>query len=368
MISRSLNLFLAPVWINTIKLSHTHSSLPVFDRNEALQNHLLLGVSRTFALTIPQLPPALCETISNGYLLCRIIDTIEDDPALSAEQKHVFADQFVQVVAGEYAAEAFAQQLAPLLSEATIPAEHELIQLCPKVIRITHGFEPLQRDALHSCVHTMAEGMIYYQKMDTRHGLSSLAEMEKYCYYVAGVVGEMLCKLFCAYSPEINQHHDRLMKLAVAFGQGLQMTNILKDIWDDQQRGACWLPQDVFSRHGFDLADLKPGVSHRGFEQGLDELIAIAFDCLQQALAYTLLVPRKESGIRNFCFWAIGMAELTLRKIQQNKNFTDSQQVKISRRSVRLTIAASKLAVNNDRLLQALFNFSGRGLPRKSAV
>ena len=34
------------------------------------------------------------------------------------------------------------------------------------------------------------------------------------------------------------------------------MTNILKDVWEDRSRGACWLPQDVFTRHGVDLADI----------------------------------------------------------------------------------------------------------------
>ena len=37
------------------------------------------------------------------------------------------------------------------------------------------------------------------------------------------------------------------------------MTNILKDVWEDRSRGACWLPQEVFSRHGVDLAQLAAG-------------------------------------------------------------------------------------------------------------
>ena len=34
------------------------------------------------------------------------------------------------------------------------------------------------------------------------------------------------------------------------------MTNILKDVWEDRSRGACWLPQEVFERRGVDLAQL----------------------------------------------------------------------------------------------------------------
>ncbi len=47
-----------------------------------------------------------------------------------------------------------------------------------------------------------------------------------------------------------------LSTLAASFAQGLQMTNILKDVWEDRSRGACWLPQEVFCRHGVDLAQI----------------------------------------------------------------------------------------------------------------
>ena len=57
---------------------------------EPLQAELLAKVSRTFALTIPQLPAPLADWVGNAYLLCRIADTIEDEPALSCEEKACF--------------------------------------------------------------------------------------------------------------------------------------------------------------------------------------------------------------------------------------------------------------------------------------
>lgn len=344
------------------------AGIQLSDSAGAMQAHLLEGVSRTFALTIPQLPAGLYDAVANGYLLCRIVDTIEDDPALSAEQKREFATLFTQVVAGEAPATTFADGLAPLLSEATIPAEHELIQKTPEVIDITLGFSTAQRDALSTCVRTMAEGMVRFQETDTHAGLIDLAEMEAYCYYVAGVVGEMLTRLYCEYSEEIARDRERLMQLSVRFGQGLQMTNILKDIWDDKKRGACWLPRDVFQRHGFDLAELTPDHHDPRFAKGLEDLIGVAYQCLQDALEYTLLIPSHETGIRNFCLWAIGMAELTLRKINQRKDFSAGEQVKISRRSVKTTVFASRMAVRYNSLLRLLFRFAGWGLPRASAV
>jgi farnesyl-diphosphate farnesyltransferase len=331
--------------------------------DDELQAYLLQGVSRSFALTIPQLPPDLARVVGNAYLLCRIVDTIEDEPALDAAAKRHFCGRFVQVVAGETAPEAFAGELAPLLSDSTIPAEHELVRDTPRVIRVTHTFNGPQREALYSCVRTMAEGMAEFQENKSAAGLEDLRHLDRYCYHVAGVVGEMLTKLFCDYSPAIAQRREGLMSLAVAFGQGLQMTNILKDIWDDQRRGACWLPQSVFAEVGFDLRDLSPEHYAASFGEGLGRLIAIAHGHLKDALAYTLLIPKDETGIRHFCLWAIGLAVLTLRKINRRRDFRLGSEVKISRRSVKATILTSRLTVTHDHMLKSLFHLAGVGLP-----
>lgn len=332
--------------------------------DEAFQAYFLHGVSRTFALTIPQLPSPLAAPVANAYLLCRIVDTIEDEVALDSAQKRMFCERFAHVVRGDAAASDLRNDLAPLLSPQTLPAERELIVAMPRVIAITHGFEPAQREALACCVEIMAEGMAEFQDRDLRFGLSAMAEMDRYCYYVAGVVGEMLTRLFCHYSPEIAAHRDEMMPLAVSFGQGLQMTNILKDLWDDHARGVCWLPKEIFEAAGFDLHDLRPDHDNPHFREGLRHLVGIAHGHLGNALRYTLLIPSHETGLREFCLWALGMAVLTLRKINKNLDFSASQQVKITRRSVRATIAASRLLRSNDLLLKAVFMLTGIGLPK----
>ena len=96
-----------------------------------LQSHLLLGVSRTFALTIPQLPETLERAIGNGYLLCRIVDTIEDDPNLALDDKRVYFEHFLQVLNAKRDAGEFAVALHGVLSERILPAERELVQATP---------------------------------------------------------------------------------------------------------------------------------------------------------------------------------------------------------------------------------------------
>lgn len=330
--------------------------------DDEFQAILLEGVSRTFALTIPQLPGQLYGAVANAYLLCRIVDTIEDEVSLSPGQKKYFCSEFINVVKTGANPELFALDLAPLLSEQTSPAEHALVNVIPRVIEITHKFDPDQIDALATCVEVMAEGMPIFQAQDLHGGLPTLADLDKYCYYVAGCVGEMLAKLFCHYSPEINQHREELLTLSVSFGQGLQMTNILKDIWDDAQRGVCWLPQDIFTEAGFDLKELTPETNDEHFRLGLKHLISIAHGHLQNALTYTQLIPSHETGIRNFCLWALGMAVLTLKKISQNLDFNHSDQVKISRNSVKATILTTKLIGRNNKLLSIVFNVVSRDL------
>ncbi|MDX1489635.1 MAG: phytoene/squalene synthase family protein, partial [Acidiferrobacterales bacterium] len=305
--------------------------------DDAYQDYILQGVSRTFALTIPQLPAALCKVVSNAYLLCRIADTIEDEPAITPAQKRYFSRMFIDVVDGTASAEHFAAELHPLLSENTIAAERDLINNVPRVIRLTHGFTPAQRSILSHSVGIMAEGMSVFQTDKDVDGLKDMPQLDSYCYYVAGVVGEMLTDLFCDYSREIERNREAMMTLAVSFGQGLQMTNILKDIWEDKERGACWLPREVFDQSRVDLKDMSEQQHNASFGDGLQKLVAIARGHLENALAYTLLIPRHETGIRRFCLWALGMALLTLRKVNRNRSFTSGTEVKISRRSVKAT-------------------------------
>jgi len=331
--------------------------------DDAFQAHLLDGVSRTFALTIPRLPPPLARPVSNAYLLCRIVDTIEDDPGLDSAQKRRYCDQFARVVRGEEPSQPLSTELAPLLSSQTLPAEHELIRVLPRVIALTHGFEPPQREALALCVEIMSRGMAEFQNRDLRHGLATLRELDDYCYYVAGVVGEMLTRLFCHYSTEVAAQREEMMRLAVSFGQGLQMTNILKDLWNDHSRGVIWLPREVFAAHGYDLSELVPGHDEESFRAGFRDLIGITHEHLRNALAYTLRIPCYETGMREFCLWALGMAVLNLRKLNQNIDFTASSQAKISRRAVKLTIVTSRLCRSHDWLLKTVFALAGSGLP-----
>jgi len=331
--------------------------------DEVYQDQILPHVSRTFALTIPQLPPGLRTAVTCAYLLCRIADTIEDEPALSPAATLAFLQRLSSVLEGQEDPAPLAREIAQRLSHRTLAAERDLVGNMARVVAVMKRLNEPQRAAIQRCVELMCRGMPRFQFSASLKGLARSSDLDDYCYYVAGVVGEMLTDLFCDYSPEIARHRPALSAIAASFAQGLQMTNILKDVWEDRSRGACWLPQDVFSRHGVDLARLSSEPFDPRFGAGFRELVGLAHAHLRNALDYTLLIPSKETGIRRFCLWAIGLAVLTLRKIEHNPSFTAGAQVKVTRRAVAATRLLTRFAGRSDWLLRRLFAQAARGLP-----
>ena len=328
----------------------------------AYQEQALLRVSRTFALTIPQLPQPLREVIGNAYLLCRIADTIEDEPSVSGPGSAGLLEEFAGAVAGRVPAERFAERLAPLLSEATTAGERDLVANAPLVLQVTHRFRPAERAAIKRCISVMTAGMGRFGG-GAPDGLDTLDDLERYTYCVAGVVGETITELMCAYSPAIASRRDRLYPLSRHFGCGLQLVNILKDVWEDHRRGVCWLPRAAFASDT-DLAS--PDCRNEAaFAEGLHTLVAVARDHLDASLEYTMLIPAREAGIRRFLLWTLGLAVLTLRRVHANPRFESADEVKVTRRGVRTMALVTAATARQDRVLRWLFQAASASLPRR---
>lgn len=327
------------------------------------QARILEGVSRTFALTIPSLPEPLRLPITNAYLLCRMADTIEDDSELPVDEKRASGRQFIDVLCGRQPAQGFARDLAPRLASETLASERELIAHAPEIVEVTRSLGPAQRNAMIRCVSLMSDGMHRFQQQAGLRGLDTQLRMDEYCYFVAGVVGEMLTELFCEYSEAIARRRARLMRLAPSFGQGLQMTNILKDIRADRARGVCWLPRTAFGLPASGGNDLVAELDDEGLRAGIEKLAVIAHGHLRNALSYTLLIPRRHLGIRRFCLWALGMAVPTLTNVYRNPLFTSGEEVKITRRDVRRIVRQYGLMAGSNGMLQMLFKRASSDLP-----
>jgi farnesyl-diphosphate farnesyltransferase len=230
---------------------------------------------------------------------------------------------FVDAVTGRRSTALRHTELRRCFQMQTLEAERDLMRRLPLVLQVTRSLNPVQQASIVNCLKVMSHGMHDFQRKVGIQGLETLHDMDRYCYCVAGVVGEMLTEMFIDFEPALAPHRDTMMRLAVSFGQGLQMTNILKDQWEDRSHGACWLPQDVFAkRHGVNLVELQSGAAERRLRRHVERTHRRGARASARALDYTLLIPAKHAGVRRFCLWSVGMALLTLRNLHNNLDFS----------------------------------------------
>ncbi len=309
----------------------------------AYQKTILGSVSRTFALTIPLLPPEIEKVVGNTYLLCRIVDTIEDAADLSPSSKQTLSQLFLDAVFEKIPVNAFVEPCLVALKNYTNQDELDLIIHTPTVLRILHTCSHGDQAAVSRCISIMSNGMSHFHGKQNEVGLKDLKEFEEYCYVVAGVVGELLTTIFSNHSPEFAKQIKNHEELAIAFGQALQMTNILKDSPEDKARGVSWKPINISQ----------------------NELLSIAYQKLQESLRYIEFIPQQEKGMRRFCFLAFGLAAMTLSRIA-SKQSIDKDEFKLSRKTVMAFYGFTKIAATNDLMMKAFFHFSTRSLRKLS--
>ncbi len=335
----------------------------------AFCREVLPAVSRTFALNIPVLPHPLDTAVMAAYLLCRIADTLEDEahgPA-SAVLLAELARLSTLPEGWEADARRFTERSLGVLRAQTPPAELRLVEGTCRVLEALSLHAPPVRAHVATCVATMTEGM---GRMGDKGrasggglGLASLEETLEYCYYVAGTVGEMLTRLFEWYSPAIARKADSLTPRSVAFGNALQLTNILKDVREDLERGSCWLPRTILAEHGLTPEELLEPDNRGQAMKAHGRLVAVAHRELRQAFDYVMGLPREEHGIRLFCLWPLFLAAMTLRKLYGNRAVLERKPVKVSRRTVRWVLGSTRLLVAQDRALKLLFSALTAPLP-----
>lgn len=250
---------------------------------QELHERLLLGVSRSFAVCIPLLDRPLRRSVSAAYLLCRAADTIEDAPwGDRAEQWRQF-DRFEALLAG--AGAGAAARLAAAMPRSIPEAERELIASLPQLMATLRDFDPPVRDTILATLRTMTCGMRYFlSRAPHAIVLRSVGEVNLYCFFVAGIVGEMLTKLV-AYAAGTDAGGGTFED-AHRFGRFLQKVNILKDAAEDARSGRQFAAA------------------------GLEATIAGDAD---GALRYILAIPRTRTDYRAFCAFSLLLGLYTLR-------------------------------------------------------
>ena len=185
--------------------------------------------SFTYAFLV--LPKPQREALYAIYAFCRISDDLVDEAA----SPDVVGSRSPAATLPAERLEAWRAELdACFRGTATHPVTRRLAE----VLRTF----PIPRAYFESLLNGMEMDLV-----KTRY--ASFAELEQYCYRVAGVVGLMCIEIFGYTRSETRIYVERL-------GTAFQLTNILRDLGQDGEAGRIYLPQEDLARFGCTEADI----------------------------------------------------------------------------------------------------------------
>jgi phytoene synthase len=128
--------------------------------------------------------------------------------------------------------------------------------------------EPVARFDLPAAeFHAMIDGM----EMDAGERMRAppVRELTRYCRCVAGAVGLLSIRVFGA-------HGEDVRRGALALGEALQLTNILRDLAEDAARGRLYLPRELLEKHRITDRDPMAALRDPALPQVCDALAARA--------------------------------------------------------------------------------------------
>jgi phytoene synthase len=115
--------------------------------------------------------------------------------------------------------------------------------------------------------------------------LQTFADLEHYCYQVAGSVGLVMAHVLGATSPPA-------LERACTLGIAMQLTNVLRDIGEDLDRGMIYLPAEEMRQFGYSAARLADRRVDSDFVALMRQQIARAHRLYQEGIEGIRLLPR----------------------------------------------------------------------------
>lgn len=249
--------------------------------------HFLNLTSRSFAAVVQALHPELRDAICLFYLVLRGLDTVEDDMTIARDE--------VKVPLLRCFHEKLTVQGWQFHGNDAREKDRALLQHFDVVIAECARLKPAYLAVIVDICKRMGGGMADFaavQKIGTR------ADWNLYCHYVAGLVGVGLCRMFAASGLEDRRVAD-VEDLANSMGLFLQKVNIIRDYLEDFVDGRTFWPEEVWSKHGKTLGDLRLAQNEKQARACLNELIADALELIPDCLQFMSML--KEPSVFKFC-------------------------------------------------------------------
>jgi phytoene synthase len=209
------------------------------------------GAGSSFYGAMRTLPKDRRDAMFAIYAFCREIDDIADDPMPHAERAAALAEWRREI--------------------------DRLYEGRPQKPTARALLQPVARYALRKADFVALIDGMEMDSDDAFHG-PSMDMLTLYCERVAGAVGMLSVRVF----GEPGQAGERL---AWALGQALQLTNILRDLLEDAERGRLYLPADLLAKHGIATREPAAVLAHPALPAVCADLAALARQRYAEAMA-----------------------------------------------------------------------------------
>jgi phytoene/squalene synthetase len=295
-------------------------------------------VSRSFAFCIARLGSPLREQVGLSYLICRVLDTVEDANWAKKSQQGEQFEVFNRLLISPFSDAEFTDwrnRFPTGLPEG----ETRLLDDAAQILRDFQALPSSPRQAIEEPVLSMSRGMHHFalSRNQNQLRLNNLREVNQYCFFVAGVVGEILTRLVAIAVEKKAIDPSELMD-AYHFGLFLQKINILKDQRADETQGRFLVPSRT-------------------------EVIGSLREHAIRAIEYVTSVPKSLLGFRLFCSWSLFLGLASLPWIQQDWEQNDLS--KIPREQTQALLKEIEAIVGDDvrlkQMFEFLFSLSGAG-------
>jgi phytoene synthase len=185
--------------------------------------------AKNFYYSFVALPPARRNAICAIYAFMRKADDLSDDESISREERRRQLDRWLKSWHSARRGEATEDPVFLAVRDASARFKIPFSLLDELVAGTT-----MDLDAASS---------------ETPDTYATFADLYRYCYLVASVVGLVCIRIFGYSDP-------RAEKLAEETGIAFQLTNILRDVAEDAGRNRIYLPLEDLAAHGVSVDQL----------------------------------------------------------------------------------------------------------------
>lgn len=257
--------------------------------------------SRSFSAVIQALDEELRNAVCIFYLVLRALDTVEDDMSIPLAKKVPMLQNFHLYL--------YEPDWCFLESKEK---HRQVLEDFPTISLEFRNLSKEYQAVISDTCQRMGTGMAEFLEKK----VTSVREWNKYCHYVAGLVGIGLSRLFSnsgLEDPLCGQ--DTL--IANSMGLFLQKTNIIRDFLEDLQEGRVFWPKEVWGKYIQRLEDFPKPENLKLAVQCLNELVT---DALQHVPDVLLFLSRlRNQSLFNFCAIPQVMAIATLAACYNNE-------------------------------------------------